>query len=137
MLGICSVSTAFGGVGAILLTIYSSASTSSPRTRSHHALVHSLHAEPPHQPNILSKLSFASSVNHSVQRELPTQYLSSASSLAFHPKEMILGIGCPDGTIRLQGCKFVEHSDASGLQQVTWQSRSTNGHYSSVRSISP
>lgn len=137
MLGVCCVSTSFGGVGATKLTIHSSASTSSPRTRSHHALVHSLHADPPHQPNILSKLSFASSVNHLVQRDIPSQYLSSASSLAFHPKEMILGIGCPDGTIRLQGCKFAEHSDASGLPQGTWQARSTNGHYSSVRSISP
>lgn len=114
-----------------------SASASSPRARNHNALVHSLHADPPNQPIVLSKFSFPSGVNHMSQRELPSQSIPSFSSLAFHPKEMILGIGCLDGTIRLQGCKFVEHADVNGLQQAPWPARSTNGRYDSIRSISP
>ncbi|KAL0567020.1 Target of rapamycin complex 1 subunit kog1 [Marasmius crinis-equi] len=36
----------------------------------------------------------------------PSRYIPRASSLIFHPTEMLYGVGVPDGTIRIMGCKL-------------------------------
>lgn len=36
----------------------------------------------------------------------PSPYIPRSSSLAFHPIEMLYGVGGPDGIVRILGCKF-------------------------------
>jgi len=36
----------------------------------------------------------------------PSPYIPRGTSLVFHPMEMLYGVGGPDGTIRIMGCKF-------------------------------
>lgn len=36
----------------------------------------------------------------------PSAYVPRMTSLAFHPMEMLYGVGGPDGTVRIMGCKF-------------------------------
>jgi len=36
----------------------------------------------------------------------PSPYIPRSTSLVFHPMEMLYGIGGPDGTVRIMGCKF-------------------------------
>jgi len=36
----------------------------------------------------------------------PSPYVPRLTSLAFHPMEMLYGVGGPDGTVRIMGCKF-------------------------------
>ncbi|KAI0756148.1 hypothetical protein C8Q80DRAFT_1115762 [Daedaleopsis nitida] len=39
-------------------------------------------------------------------RESMTPFMSKTSSLAFHPREMVYGVGFWDGTVRIMGCKL-------------------------------
>lgn len=39
-------------------------------------------------------------------RPLPSPCIPRSSSIAFHPTEMLYGLGLPDGTIRVMGCKM-------------------------------
>jgi len=36
----------------------------------------------------------------------PSPYIPRSTSLVFHPMEMLYGVGGPDGTVRIMGCKF-------------------------------
>lgn len=52
--------------------------------------------------------------------------------------EMLLGVGSPDGTIKLRGCNLDDQSDANGTKDSFPSSnQSINGHFGSVRSVSP
>jgi len=37
---------------------------------------------------------------------VPSPFIPRSTSLAFHPLEMLYGVGGPDGTVRIMGCKF-------------------------------
>ncbi|EAU92443.2 mip1 [Coprinopsis cinerea okayama7 len=39
-------------------------------------------------------------------RPMPSPYIPRSTSLVFHPTEMLYGVGEPDGSIRVMGCKF-------------------------------
>ncbi|TEB32325.1 hypothetical protein FA13DRAFT_1662659 [Coprinellus micaceus] len=39
-------------------------------------------------------------------RPLPSSSIPRSSSLAFHPTEMLYGVGLPDGSLRVMGCKI-------------------------------
>jgi len=39
-------------------------------------------------------------------RSLPSPFIPRSSSLVFHPTEMLYGLGEPDGTVRIMGCKL-------------------------------
>ncbi|KAG6849018.1 hypothetical protein H0H93_011963, partial [Arthromyces matolae] len=39
-------------------------------------------------------------------RGFPSPFIPRSSSLAFHPTEMLVGLGEPDGTVRIMGCKL-------------------------------
>lgn len=105
--------------------------------RQQRTAVHSLHALPPNQPVLLSRLSFPSGLYYPPQRELPSPSIPSLSSLAFHPREMILGIGGPDGAIRLMGCKLIEQAESTTVRETTsWAASTQNGFHESMRSLS-
>lgn len=105
--------------------------------RQQRTAVHSLHALPPNQPPLLSRLSFPSGLYYPPQRELPSPSIPSLSSLAFHPREMILGIGGPDGAIRLMGCKLIEQAESTTVREtMSWAPSTQNGFHESMRSLS-
>ncbi|KAF8641036.1 hypothetical protein AX17_000681 [Amanita inopinata Kibby_2008] len=61
----------------------------------------------------LSRLTPLSSFNVSTgllsaptSRALPSPYIPRTSSIVFHPTEMLYGMGEPDGTVRITGCKL-------------------------------
>lgn len=84
-------------------------------------IVHSFSATPNQSP-ILSRLAFSTGMHAPAP---PSSFSSPiCNSLAFHPNEMILGIGGIDGTIKLTGCKLPDEDLSIGDGQVTFQ----NGH---------
>ncbi|KAK2464771.1 hypothetical protein APHAL10511_003189 [Amanita phalloides] len=55
--------------------------------------------------NVSSGLLYAPS-----SRALPSPYIPRSSSFVFHPSEMLYGMGEPDGTVRIFGCKLTPPS---------------------------
>jgi hypothetical protein len=43
-------------------------------------------------------------------RPLPSPSIPRSSSLVFHPTQMLYGVGLPDGSIRVMGCKLEQPS---------------------------
>lgn len=137
----CSVFAAYVSLGRFrftLLIVICSRLSSSPssRQRDQIAYVHSLHALPPNQPRLLSSYPVHTSLHHPPQRGTST---TPSSSLAFHPHEMLFGIGAADGTIRLVGCKLVQQSGLSVYRDSTYQRTTQNGggYFASIRSATP
>ncbi|KAH8113253.1 hypothetical protein DFH11DRAFT_1601015 [Phellopilus nigrolimitatus] len=114
-----------------------SGSVTPSRWRHQNTLVHSLHALPPNQPALLSRFSFSSGLHYAPQRETPSPSIPNMSSLVFHPHEMILGIGGADGTVRLMGCKLIEQSESTSYRESVFANHTQNGHFASIRSVSP
>ena len=66
---------------------------SSSSWRSQRAAVHSI----PRSAN-LSTVTMNTGLTTSPTRGFPSQYIPRSSSIAFHPTEMLYGVGSPDGT---------------------------------------
>ncbi|EJD01108.1 uncharacterized protein FOMMEDRAFT_21560 [Fomitiporia mediterranea MF3/22] len=113
-------------------------SLSATRYREQMAYIHSHHALPPNQPVLLSRFAVPSGLHYPPQRDMSS---IPPSNLAFHPHEMILGVGGVEGTIRLMGCKLVEQADQSYRDSVytpsTTQNGGAAGYFSSVHSMTP
>ncbi|KAL5530680.1 KOG1 [Sanghuangporus sanghuang] len=111
-------------------------SISSGRHREQTAYVHSLHALPPNQPRLLSSFPIHSGIHHPPQRGVPS---APSSGLAFHPHEMLFGIGATDGTIRLMGCKLAGQSGPSIYRGSTHHRIAHNGggYFATIRSATP
>ena len=86
----------------------SSAVTSS-RWRHQTTVVHSLY--PDHTTTELSRTSLHTGLHSAPPRVPPYPCIPTTSSLTFHPNEMIMAIGTPDGLVRLLGCKLVDRPD--------------------------
>ncbi|KAH0591317.1 hypothetical protein H2248_001400 [Termitomyces sp. 'cryptogamus'] len=69
--------------------------------RSQQIVVHSLSRN-----KNLSDHTTATGLSSPPSRALPSTFIPRLSSLVFHPTEMLYGIGEPDGTIRIFGCKL-------------------------------
>ncbi|KAJ3570758.1 hypothetical protein NP233_g4189 [Leucocoprinus birnbaumii] len=54
----------------------------------------------------LSSFQLQTGLSMAPLRTLPSPFIPRLSSLAFHPKEMLYGLGQADGTIRVMGCKL-------------------------------
>ncbi|RDB29372.1 Target of rapamycin complex 1 subunit mip1 [Hypsizygus marmoreus] len=69
--------------------------------RSQRTIVHSLteHAT-------LSAFSVSTGLSVPPSRALPSPFIPRSSSLVFHPTEMLYGLGEPDGSVRIMGCKL-------------------------------
>ncbi|KAH9948210.1 hypothetical protein B0H21DRAFT_890681 [Amylocystis lapponica] len=80
--------------------VFAATSTMSPTNwRAQRTVVHSLTRATP-----LSTLS--STVTLPPPREPLPPFVSRSSSLSFHPREMVYGIGSWDGSVRIMGCKL-------------------------------
>lgn len=123
----------------MLFLLFLRLSSPSPtRNRNQTTFVHSLHALPPHQPVLLSRVSIPSGLHYPPQRDISAA--SPSSSLAFHPHEMLLGVSGVDGTIRLIGSKLVDQPDASLRRNSLYTNHTQNGgpgYLSSIRSATP
>ncbi|KAI5124927.1 hypothetical protein M0805_007354 [Coniferiporia weirii] len=119
-------------------SVFAASATISPsRWRHQNTLVHSLHALPPNQPSLLSRLSLPSGLHYPPQRDTSSLSVAGSSSLAFHPHEMLLGIGGGDGVVRLMGCKLIDQSEPGSYRESIFASQAQKGHFASIRSISP
>lgn len=118
------------------LFISSSASLTPAKYRYQTTIVHSLHAYPPYQPGILSRLQHPGlSYPPPPTRD---SFNSTVSTLAFHPYEMLLGIGGSDGTIQLVGCKLTENADSVPFRDHTYPAQVPYAsNFTSIRSESP
>ncbi|KAF4573505.1 WD repeat RAPTOR family protein [Pleurotus pulmonarius] len=67
--------------------------------KSQRTVVHSFDRE-------LSKFNVSTGLNVYPPRPLPSAYIPRSTSLVFHPTEMLYGLGEPDGTVRIIGCKL-------------------------------
>ncbi|KAJ8501646.1 hypothetical protein ONZ45_g12060 [Pleurotus djamor] len=54
----------------------------------------------------LSKFNVSTGLSVYPPRPLPSSYIPRSTSLVFHPTEMLYGLGEPDGTVRIIGCKM-------------------------------
>ncbi|KAF5385356.1 hypothetical protein D9615_001068 [Tricholomella constricta] len=54
----------------------------------------------------LSEFNVPTGLSMHPSRALPSPFIPRSSSLVFHPTEMLYGMGEPDGTIRIMGCKL-------------------------------
>ena len=108
---------------------------SSTRFRHQGHIVHSLYAHPPDQPTLLSRYSFPTGLTQPPPREMPSSSIHSLSGVAFHPNEMIVGLGGPDGIIRIMGCKVADVPDGAIHRESIYTFNHTqNGHMESIRS---
>jgi len=81
--------------------VFVSTSAVSPSSwRAQRAVVHSIS-----RPGVLSKMNIPTGVT-SPPRDYPSPSIPRHGSLAFHPTEMLYGVGGPDGTVRVIGCKL-------------------------------
>lgn len=113
-----------------------SASVTPVNYRYQTTIVHSLHAYPPYQPGILSRMQLSSRLNHPPPLARDPNS-TTVSALAFHPNEMLLGIGNYDGTIRIMGCKLTESADSIPLNQMANGHHHYASNFASIRSESP
>lgn len=60
--------------------------------------------QPLDKPTPLSAFNISTGLT-SHPRSLPSPFIPRSSSLVFHPTEMLYGLGGPDGTVRIMGCK--------------------------------
>ncbi|KAG5220201.1 WD40 repeat protein [Salix suchowensis] len=67
--------------------------------KSQRTVVHSFDRE-------LSKFNVSTGLNVYPPRPLASAYIPRSTSLVFHPTEMLYGLGEPDGTVRIIGCKL-------------------------------
>jgi len=58
------------------------------------------------RPHPLSAFNISTGLAIHPARNLPSPFIPRLSSLVFHPTEMLYGVGEPDGTIRIMGCKL-------------------------------
>ncbi|KAF9535610.1 hypothetical protein CPB83DRAFT_842046 [Crepidotus variabilis] len=61
--------------------------------------------------SLLSSFNVSTGLTSFPMRPLPSPFIPRASSLVFHPMEMVYGLGMPDGTVRILGCKLNEPLD--------------------------
>ncbi|KXN84995.1 WD repeat-containing protein mip1 [Leucoagaricus sp. SymC.cos] len=78
-----------------------SSSVTSTNWRAQKIVVNSLNQE-----ESLSSYHLQTGLTMAPLRTLPSPFILRLSSLTFHPKEMLYGLGQPDGTIRVMGCKL-------------------------------
>ncbi|KAK7466385.1 Target of rapamycin complex 1 subunit kog1 [Stygiomarasmius scandens] len=74
---------------------------SSSNWKTQRLYVHSLLADKP-----LIKTNVSTGLTMAPVRLHVSSHIPRATSLAFHPTEMLFGVGEPDGTIRITGCKL-------------------------------
>ncbi|THH18632.1 hypothetical protein EW146_g2399 [Bondarzewia mesenterica] len=58
------------------------------------------------RPDVSSTVNLSTGISASPSRAWPSPFIPRSGSLAFHPVEMLYGIGCPDGTVRVMGCNL-------------------------------
>ncbi|KAG5654155.1 hypothetical protein H0H81_006867 [Sphagnurus paluster] len=56
--------------------------------------------------NTLSEFGVPTGLSVPPYRALPSPFIPRSTSLVFHPTEMLYGLGGPDGTVRIMGCKI-------------------------------
>ncbi|EKM84312.1 hypothetical protein AGABI1DRAFT_67693 [Agaricus bisporus var. burnettii JB137-S8] len=84
--------------------VFATSSAISPGSwRAQKIAVNSLNQREP-----LSSFHTQTGLNFAPLKTLPSRYIPRLCSLRFHPKEMLYGLGQPDGTIRIMGCKFLQ-----------------------------
>ncbi|KAK1224893.1 Target of rapamycin complex 1 subunit kog1 [Marasmius sp. AFHP31] len=71
--------------------------------RNQRTTVQSLHSR---ETGTLSHFSIGTGLLTSPVRAHPSRFIPRASSVVFHPTEMLYGVGLPDGTLRILGCKL-------------------------------
>lgn len=59
------------------------------------------------RPDIHSTVNLTTGLSSLPSRSGPSPFIPRSNSLAFHPTEMLYGIGTPDGNVRIMGCKLV------------------------------
>jgi len=59
--------------------------------------------------SVLSRLTLPTNLHHAPSKPNPSSYMYGQSALSFHPNEMLLGSGGPDGTVKILGCKLEDH----------------------------
>ncbi|KAJ6454525.1 raptor N-terminal caspase like domain-containing protein [Mycena vitilis] len=83
--------------------VFAATSAISPRSwKTQRVKVHSLKL--PTAP--LCSYTISTGLTAPLSRGLLSSFIPRSSSLAFHPLEMLYGIGEPDGTVRIMGCKL-------------------------------
>jgi len=81
--------------------VFVSTSAVSPSSwKAQRAVVHSFS-----RPGELSRMNIPTGVT-SPPRDYPSPSIPRHGSLVFHPTEMLYGVGGPDGTVRIIGCKL-------------------------------
>jgi len=74
--------------------------------------------QPPTKSTRLSRISVPSGLLS--PSRTPSAFYTTQSPFAFHPNEMLYGLGLADGTVRLMGCKLGLRSDGTnGLTGTT------------------
>ncbi|KAF5352352.1 hypothetical protein D9756_006183 [Leucocoprinus leucothites] len=85
-----------------LAGVFASSSAIQPSNwRAQKIVVHSLNQDDP-----LSSFHRPTGLSMAPLRTLPSPFIPRLGSLVFHPKEMLYGLGQPDGTIRVMGCNL-------------------------------
>lgn len=96
---------------------FRSSSITSSRWRQQTTLIRALY--PDRRTKELSRTTLPTGLHSAPPRSATYPHIPTASTLSFHPNEMILGIGTPDGTIRLLGCKFMDRPEMHQLRNDT------------------
>ena len=68
--------------------------------------------QPPTKSTRLSRISVPSGLQAPL-RTVPSAFYATQSPFAFHPNEMLYGLGLADGTVKLMGCKLGLRSDGT------------------------
>ncbi|KAI9513093.1 hypothetical protein F5148DRAFT_1273335 [Russula earlei] len=86
----------------ILIRFFRLSALSSSNWRTQRAVVHSIS-----HSTILPTVSMNTGLTASPTRGFPSQSIPRSSSLAFHPTEMLYGVGSPDGNVRIYGSNLM------------------------------
>ncbi|KAJ6541734.1 hypothetical protein B0H19DRAFT_1174442 [Mycena capillaripes] len=82
--------------------VFAVTSAISPRSwKTQRVKIHSLK-----QDTTLSSFGVTTGLTAPLPRGLLSSFIPRSTSLAFHPLEMLYGVGEPDGTVRVMGCKL-------------------------------
>ncbi|KZS92589.1 hypothetical protein SISNIDRAFT_486598 [Sistotremastrum niveocremeum HHB9708] len=89
-----------------------SSAITSNNWRSQTINIHSLRPN----PHELTTMRLPTNLQHAPQRQFPSNYVASQSSLVFHPNEMLLASGGIDGTLKIIGCKLGDYRSVLDAQ---------------------